>query len=804
MSNQINPNIKPYSQVPMGISSTAVNSTALPNVDTDKIQKDVNGNPLVKNANADNPLVMGGTMLATWGALIALMNKINDGCKTKDGTSVLHKLKNFGNRINNKIVGHDFFKSKTFEKMKGWTARAREFWNTKIVEKSDFLKTLFRTPTVPKNSQVLMMEKGTQAEVATAAAQFFDKYVQGPVIKGKEFLHGKDPEKLHKLGLVKDPANPTQEEILEFERLVKNPNNKVDIERIMQICEKNAAESFEVSKGLKIPFTNKYLSDYLPFTEKMFKREIHFSEFANKLRVLTESDATAKGLGKFLPKAYLRNIQAITFGLDGSKFGMFMQAFFLTSTFMQTAKAEKGDKFKTFMENFFSNQAMYLTMALSIRWMHKFGGLRYLPLKGDATKLEAYRKSLEEFDKKANTSSLIKKGETLEKAKARLHAKVEGKRYRIPFTEIYLSDHLPLKKEFKPEDCIDLQNKVNAAEDDLAKAEAEREEIGFFESEGEFKAARKLLQLQEKGLEIKDVDAMKQAIAEHGKMLKGSADSSAIEKSEKALMARLTELEHGLRSENTLKGGLKEAVFAPFRWAAKILTVGLEPKSRFVPKDISCMKSRLVNWRYYMSKGAGYPVRFIFFGFVIAPFFSKLAARGSHLIFGRPKHSTILDEEEPKDEKPAEHKLPAPVRGQPGFPIQSQHPAPAAPIKPVAQPNTPVTPAASTNNTVAAPAKPAAQTVAQPVAHPAAQPAAQPVTQAYNLNMPAQQRQVINPAPVNQNSMIASQEPVRTYIPSPVGVKIDHRKEQQENQQANAAMLKSVKAEKMVSHVLGE
>lgn len=781
MSNPINPNVKPYSQVPMGVSSTAVSSAALPNVDTDKIQKDVNGNPLVKNVSAaDNPLVMAGTGLATWGVLIALMNKINDGCKTKNGTNVLNKIRDFGNRINDRIIGHSLFKSKTFEKIKINYAEIKEFFAKKVIERSDFLKTLFKTPTKPKNSQVLMMANGTEAEVATAAAQFFDKYVQGAVVKGQEFLHGKDADKLHKLGFVKDPKNPTHEEIAEFERFVKNPNSKADINKIMKICEKNAGETFEVSKGLKIWGTNKYLSDFLPFTEKMFKREVHFSEFANKLKVLTGADATAQGLGKFLPKAYLRNIQAITFGLDGSKVGMAMQAFFLTSTILQTAKAEKGDKFKTFMENLFSNQAMYLTMALSIRWMHKFGGLKYLPLKGDPEKLEEYRKNLEEFDKKANISSYLKKQEAFAKLQKKLNDIVQSKGFN-PASEKHLA----------------LIEKLKAAEKEFEKAYAERKEIGFFESEGEFKATRKLLDLQEKGLEIKDAQEIKKAIAEHRKILTGSAKTSAIEEAEKALMARLTELEHGLKGKNTVTGGFKDALYSAFRWAAKALTVGLEAKSKFIPKEgVKCFKSRLINWKYYLSKGAGYPVRFIFFGFVIAPFFSKLAARGSHLIFGRPKHSTILDEEEPTEEKPAEHKLPAPVRGQPGFPLQPQ--APAAPAAPV-------------TNTNQTPAKPASQPAQQPAAqpsHPAAQPvmqpAAKPSAPAYNLNTPVQQRQVINPAPYNQKAMIESQEPPRMYIPSPAAAKIDQSEEQQKSRKANEAVLRADNADKMVSRVLGE
>lgn len=779
MSNPINQNLKPVSQVPMGVSSTTVNSAALPNVDTDTIQKNINSNSLVKNANADNPLVMGGTMLVLFGALVGLMNKINDGCKGEK--SFLHKIKNFGNRISDRITGHSFFESKIYERMKAFNTNIRQFVQDKIVERSDFLKTLLRTPTVPKNAQVLIMYGGTEGEVAQAAAQYFDKYAQADktTIPNAAFLQGKDPVKLAELGFVKYAKNPTEQEIKEFIKFVKHP----DIQRTMEICTKNAGKSIPVSKGLKIPFTQKYLSEYLPsFMKGLFERNVTLSEFANKLQALKKNLPDSRGLGKFLPRAYLRNIQAITFGLDGSKIGMAMQAFFLAGTVMETLKAEKGDKTKTFMENFFSNQAMYLTMALSIIWMHKFGGLKYLGMKGDATKLEAYRENLEELNKKADISSWLKKKEIYAKARAKAIAKL--KEFKSNGSESSFKKYLELKE------------KCNAAEIEWKKTKAEKTAAGSFRSQGEYDALRKLIDLQEKGLGTDEAAEIKKAIYIHSEALakNGYKDSSAIKEAEEKIMKTLADHENLLKGEATFKGGIKEAIYTSFKWAAKALTVGLEAKSKLIPKNVSCFKSRMINWSYYLKKGAGYPVRFIFFGFVIAQFFSKLAARGSHLIFGRPKHSTILDDEESKDEKPPEHKLPAPVKGQPGFPLKSQSATPAV------QPSAPAKPVAN----IKQPAQPVVtQNISQP--HPVIQPMAQPVqAPAYNLNTPVQQRQVMNPAPYNQKTMIASQEPPRTYIPSPVGVKIDRRKEQQENQEANAALIKANKAEKMVSHVLGQ
>lgn len=782
MSNPINQNFKPASQILMGVNSTAINSGALPNVDKEQIQQNINANPLVKNTNADNPLVMGGVMAVLFGALVGLMNKINEGCKGK--TSFLHKIRNFGNRISDAIAGHSFFESKTYERMKGFSANIRQFVQDKIVDKSDFLKTLLRTPTVPKNTQVLIMYGGTEGEVAQAAAQYFDKYVQADkaTIPGPAFLQGKDPVKLAELGFVKDAENPTEQEIKEFIEFVKHPN----IERTMDICTQNAGKSIPVSKGLKIPFTQKYLSEYLPsFMKGLFERNVTLSEFGNKLQALKKNLPDSRGLGKFFPRAYLRNIQAITFGLDGSKIGMAMQAFFLAGTVMETLKAEKGDKTKTFMENFFSNQAMYLTMALSIIWMHHFGGLKYLALKGDTKKLEAYRKNLEEFDKKANISSYLKKQEVMAKAEAKLQEFDQSKGFKFRMAKL-LGRNLTSEK-------LELIQKFKKAEAEFETAKAERKEIGFFEHESEVKATRKLLDLQEKGLDIKTAEEIKQSILEHGKKLadktNGYKDTSEIETAEKALMEKMAGHEEALRGEVTFVKSFKDTLCAPFKWAAKILTVGLETKSKFIPRNVSLLKSRKINWSYYLKKGAGYPVRFLVFGAIIAPFFSKLAARGSHLVFGRPKHSTILDNDEPDpNEKPAEHKLPAPVKGQPGFPLKPQPTAPAA------QPVAPTVPVANVK-----------QPVVQPVAQPVIQPVAQPVqAPAYNLSTPGQQKQinVYNPTPINQKNIVTSQEPARTYVPSPVGVKIDHRKEQQENQEAYAAMLKANKAEKVASNFL--
>ena len=230
---------------------------------------------------------------------------------------------------------------------------------------------------------------------------------------------------------------------------------------------------------------------------------------------------------------------------------------------------------------------------------------------------------------------------------------------------------------------------------------------------------------------------------------------------------------NALRTE--LKANVKNPVTKLFKKIGRIVTVGLEQIRPYDKKDIadiaadgtktyrkglmSKIKDFFRHPKFGFKQMAGYPMRIVLGMMIILPFLSKLAVKGSHLIFGKPKNS-LLDEGK---EKPQEQ-LQNPQQTQ--IPPQLQHP----------------------------------QNVQQPVSQTATQTTVQSMQNSSNL---------LNKYKNNTASTTTTQtvtqnnnppEPVRTYIPSPAGVKIVNQ--QEDTSAADNALTNADKAEKLAMQTL--
>lgn len=107
-----------------------------------------------------------------------------------------------------------------------------------------------------------------------------------------------------------------------------------------------------------------------------------------------------------------------------------------------------------------------------------------------------------------------------------------------------------------------------------------------------------------------------------------------------------------------LAKGLKNIIYKPLTWAAKVLTTHLETFESFNPKGITKESTMMERFTQFITHGkargvkwaVGGPTRFIVYLMLIAPFLGKIAAKGSHVVFGKPAKS-VLDDDEPKEEK---------------------------------------------------------------------------------------------------------------------------------------------------------
>lgn len=238
-----------------------------------------------------------------------------------------------------------------------------------------------------------------------------------------------------------------------------------------------------------------------------------------------------------------------------------------------------------------------------------------------------------------------------------------------------------------------------------------------------------------------------------------------------------------------LKGdlkGFKNALYAPFRRAAKILTVGLETPRPFSYTAINEAEGMLAKAKrifknekwWTLQKGLGF-LRAPLVMFLIAPPFVNLATRASHLVFGRPKKS-LLDKEKPEKEK---QQIPQPVMLQPQAQIPEPSQAqPASPMQPVQREN--LIDMYKAKNNVSFSGRNDVTT--------------SPET---SQNVPQEEvtQATLQKEPGDEVSQAAPQEPVRTYIPSSEGVKIDPNKAKEQDDKISAAFKKASIAEKVAN-----
>lgn len=225
-----------------------------------------------------------------------------------------------------------------------------------------------------------------------------------------------------------------------------------------------------------------------------------------------------------------------------------------------------------------------------------------------------------------------------------------------------------------------------------------------------------------------------------------------------------------VKGEGIVKNGvkrLKNLIYRPLKFVGKLFTAGLESIRAYIPKNATKSQKFFKNLGFNLKNwGFGSPLRFITFMFLIAPFLGKLAAKCSHIVFGRPTHS-VLDEG--KEEKKAKE--------------EQQHPTPVMPRTP---------------------AELQAQQAQQ--TQQSMQPLQQNMNMANNQTNSMQKENMIdmyNKTNSTQKTMIPPQEPVRRYIPSPEGVKVQPEPTQQSSDdKVNAALLKADNAEKRANRFI--
>lgn len=373
-------------------------------------------------------------------------------------------------------------------------------------------------------------------------------------------------------------------------------------------------------------------------------------------------------LGKAVHKLSLGSAEGFA-GFIGGKFGFLMNSFFLGSGVYRASQAEKGDKVSTFMESLIGDMiGGYLIMfPIQKAFYNNFLSLKHI----DKTpqQVRDIKKNIKLYNKQAKD---FRKFAQIEKKLQKLNGAKVGEKFANS-----------IAKHF-----------------DVIKAD----EIKNLSAEEALKAMQS--KVKPKLGTAAEINKLRDEVVKAHKYEKRIFDKAGKEIGKKGFLRRLGE--------------------KLVRLPAKLFSAGHGKDDLVAKLSKGPFKTTMHNMKRFSKLGFGATGRFLMITMVLTEPFRKLFIKGSHAIFGKPKHS-LLDEGKDDATKKAEQinksqAFNTQKVGMQDFLSKTHKSQPTAPAKTVLKPNKPV----------------------------------------------VQPKQPIAAKAINKEQVNEGLEPKRTYIPSPV------------------------------------
>ncbi len=402
-------------------------------VDGEKLKQSVDNSYLANRVKASsgeesNPLATLGIGTAVWYCIAQGMDKLNPKMEGKYENTILGKMGAWGDKVaTNATKGGIGKKFDTFlRKLNiGW-------W--KLSKKSDIVYSLRNHSTAPEWDFAKVPGKGLQGFLASDTAQVFEEFLK-PISDNKQSLNllffevpikrYNSYQKLEQYGVSQkyiddfvktlkglsfdEKALALQKEELKLlgvsDDIIKNLADKNGLKGLQKLAYNlkvkklgfNSVSAYkalgnklidypkEVMQALSKADPNLKVSIWRKnglwgkIKSHLFGRRVSLSEYHNKyIATLGKGNKTA--LGRFLPKAFSWFLEGTTNRFAGGKLAVAMQAGIFADMLINTFKAPKGEKGKTFSERFINDFTYFMAMPLGIVAMHKIGGFKFLGL----------------------------------------------------------------------------------------------------------------------------------------------------------------------------------------------------------------------------------------------------------------------------------------------------------------------------------------------------------------------------------------------------------------------------------------
>ena len=379
----------------------------------------------------DHPLLV----LATWLGIGAGIDAYSKACGGKYEKSLVKKVANFGDNIQNSL----FIQNKPVQTVLGGLKSVKKT-GSKIVQNSGILRAMRDTPSMPEWSMTVSQMYNQKQEIEqdfikiTDALKLTEYGSHGNIElnnlglskKEREMLKktfgvkklseiaedkavsqvllerlGRTPEQINKIqALGNDALTATKKEILKEMGLSVKDLNAIKEDKFGEYIKTVEEASKKVSGKVKIGAG--YYKKLGVFT-KPFARTVGCDEVYNKLHSLSKEGAKT-ATGRFMSKAMQMFHRGLTFG--GGKLGaLLFIAPALVEVGTHVKKAEKDEKIGTAVSGVIESTSWVLTFPLALKMLHTLGGAQYAGMTKDQVK--QVRQLKKEFNDKAGTGGII-------------------------------------------------------------------------------------------------------------------------------------------------------------------------------------------------------------------------------------------------------------------------------------------------------------------------------------------------------------------------------------------------------------
>ena len=382
----------------------------------------VQNNPLLSavSSQPENPLKFLAAAGVSTAGLMTINNYINNSLLTKKyDSTIFKKIETFVDKYASKPVPKNILnKLKTVKD-----------WIKTQAGKSRIIETLVKKPSIG-GPMVQSQAAGAKGHLANRAIEIIKKYCNefgleqynsvlskckdkkytdvNSILKNLQKIKAQNPSFTYFDSCIQQITNGSLNQVddiynaLKANKLTVFPKSVLNFDKILNKAGNESYKYYdEIIKTIRNSGADltKVISKKPWWGFGIVKNKLSLREILNKDILIQNYKAGGKTLGQKVSGYLMRSTEALTNGLFSGKGTVLIQALMIAQSMNEASKAEKGEKFSTFMASFSELMAFMATMGIQMRVVNGIGGLKYLGMTPEQVK--NYQKAMKIANKAA-------------------------------------------------------------------------------------------------------------------------------------------------------------------------------------------------------------------------------------------------------------------------------------------------------------------------------------------------------------------------------------------------------------------